>query len=127
MDLIRPFDARDALIPVLADVFAIVTTNCPVGYDKEYDGRLAVSITRRVLLPGWTPVRKERNEFRAAKAVRGNIAATQTVNPEIFKRLRLLIFIVGIISKIPLRFKGISGTVSAKSAYKKNPQIGDFF
>ena len=52
MDLIRPFDASDALIPVLADVFAIVTTNCHVGSDKEYDGRVAVSITRRVLLPG---------------------------------------------------------------------------
>lgn len=37
---------------VFAAVFDSVTTNLFGSYDNEYDGRSAVSITRRVLFPG---------------------------------------------------------------------------
>ena len=63
-----------------------------------YDGREDVSITRRVLFPGWTPVRNERRELRAANATRGIIITAMVPTPVIFKRFLLDIFMLKIIS-----------------------------
>ena len=79
---------------VFAAVFDSVTINLFGSYDNEYDGRSAVSITRRVLFPGWIPVRTVRNELRAANAMRGNSATITVVNPDIFKTVRRVSFIL---------------------------------
>jgi len=63
------------------------------GYDRVYEGRAAVSMTIRVLFPGWTPVRSPRRLFRLAKATRGSIVATIAPPPAIFNKLRLVMYI----------------------------------
>ena len=51
-------------------------------------------MTRRVLFPGWTPVRTVRKELRAANAIRGKIAMAAADNPVTFKSVRLVNFIL---------------------------------
>lgn len=93
-------DAIAGANDAFAAVFDNVTTNWFAGYDNEYDGREAVSITSLVLLPGWTPVRTVRNELRAANAMRGNNATMIVVSPEICKILRRVNFIIDILYQI---------------------------
>lgn len=102
-------DANFGDNPVFAPVLDNVTTNCPSGYDKEYDGRNDVSMTKRVLFPGWTPVRIERSELRAANATRGKSATAIVLNPAIFKRLLRDIFISIYSIKICAAFQARSG------------------
>ncbi len=54
-------------------------------------------------------MRNERNVLRAANAMRGNNAVATTENPVNCKSVRLVNFIVKIISEIAILFKRISG------------------